>query len=232
MKHRSILICQILVICTAFYVVVSQITNFPFPSPFAKPFLDVREKWPTELVMKWIENGNPDASFVEFFNRDPERTVPPGNGIVSPADGVVKAIYTTDDIDYFTIGLSFWDVHVVRTPIAGTVTAIDEEGLSLFRTESETSNMAFLKGKAGPVQAIVTIAGDDGTTLKVRLITSYWASRLKVFVREGQRLEKGERIGRILLGSSVVVDFPSKFEFASKQFERVVGGETVIVEVP
>ena len=30
-----------------------------------------------------------------------------------------------------------------------------------------------------------------------RLITSYWASRLKVWVHNGQVLQKGERIGRI-----------------------------------
>jgi phosphatidylserine decarboxylase len=213
MSLRKTLILQLIIVGVAFYVIASQISHFPFPSPAARPFLGPREKWPTELVMQWIEEGTPDRSFLEFFNRDPERSVPAGPGIVSPADGVLKAVYTVDDTDYFTVGLSFWDVHVVRTPVAGTVTDVKIEGYSIFKTESETANMAFLKGKAGPVQAIVTIA-----------------SRLKVFVREGEHLQKGQRIGRILLGSSVVVDFPSAFDFVPKQGDRMVGGETIIAK--
>ncbi len=230
MSLRKTLILQLIIVGAAFYVIGSQISHFPFPSPAARPFLGPREKWPTKLVMQWIEEGTPDRSFLEFFNRDPERSVPPGSDIVSPADGVLKAVYAVNDTDYFTVGLSFWDVHVVRTPIAGTVTNVEIEGYSIYKTESETSNMAFLKGKAGPVQAIVSIAGDEGTSLKVRLITSYWASRLKVFVREGEHLQKGQRIGRILLGSSVVVDFPSTIDFIPKQGDRMVGGETIIAK--
>jgi phosphatidylserine decarboxylase len=85
----------------------------------------------------------------------------------------------------------------------------------------------YLKGKDGPVQQIVTLNTDYGE-IKVRLITSYWASRLKVRVHEGQRLEKGQRVGRILLGSSVVVDVPSGVGFAVKKGERIVAGETII----
>jgi phosphatidylserine decarboxylase len=124
--------------------------------------------------------------------------------------------------------LSFWDVHVVRAPVAGVVKNIEREGLTIYR-ESETENQAYLDGKDGPVQEIVTIASDHGD-IKVRLITSYFASRLKVSVHVGDRLKKGARIGRILLGSSVVVEFPGEVQLSVRPGAVVVGGETVILE--
>lgn len=224
-----VLFIQIAILAVSAYIIISQITYFPFPSPIAKIFLSPEKKWPTELVEHWIESDNPDASFVEFFNRDPDRDIPAGPSLVSPADGVLKGVYERDGTDHFTVGLSFWDVHVVRTPAAGIVQSVETEGFSLYKTQSETADFAFLKGKAGPVQSIVTIASGD-LTFKVRLITSYWASRLKVFVNPGQELAKGQRIGRILLGSSVVVDLPGKCIFQQHPGERLIGGETIIAD--
>jgi phosphatidylserine decarboxylase len=217
------LILQVILLIGAGYVIASQLLNFPFPSPAARLFLGPQERWPTELVKRWVEAGNPDASFVEFFSRDPERIIPAGANLVSPADGRLKDIYENEGTDHFTVGLSFWDVHVVRSPIAGVVESVESEGNVLFKTQSESADLVFLKGKAGPVQSIVTIA-DGRIRLKVRLITSYWASRLKVFVSPGQHLEKGQRIGRILLGSTVVVDLPHGCSFHQRQGERMVGG--------
>jgi phosphatidylserine decarboxylase len=64
----------------------------------------------------------------------------------------------------------------------------------------------------------------------VHLITSYWASRLKLRVRVGEKLEKGQRIGRILLGSTVVAEFPGDLKFSVRPTQRVLGGETIIAE--
>jgi phosphatidylserine decarboxylase len=76
---------------------------------------------------------------------------------------------------------------------------------------------------------VLTLDTDYGE-VKVRLITSYWASRLKVWVHEGDHLTKGQRIGRILLGSSVVAEFPGKVTFSVPVQQRVVGGETIIFD--
>ena len=151
--------------------------------------------------------------------------------MVSPADGIVQDITVRDGITFLVIGLSFWDVHVVRTPVAGVVKEIEHEGNYFGRKESkaELLDSFFLQGKAAPVQQIVTLATNDGEA-KVRLITSYWASRLKVWVHAGQRLEKGQRIGRILLGSTVVAEFPGNVRLLVEPGQRVVGGETIIVE--
>jgi phosphatidylserine decarboxylase len=68
---------------------------------------------------------------LEFFGRDPPRVVPKGDHLVSPADGILQVASFIDGLSYFVVGLSFWDVHVVRTPIAGTVKDIEVVGTSL-----------------------------------------------------------------------------------------------------
>jgi len=205
-----------------------QLAAFPFPSPLVKPALSPKDRWPTELVQQWVEAGTPDKSFSEFFARDPERTVPPGLDMVSPADGVIKNIVTVGDTTYFVVGLSYWDVHVVRTPVAGKVMALEQEGLNFSKFWSETNDEPYLQGKSGPVQTILTIDTPTGDQLKLRLITSYWASRIKTWVRVDHEVSKGDRVGRILLGSSVVVDIPQGYRYLVKKGERVVAGETPI----
>lgn len=219
---------QLAILTASLFAIALQAWNFPYPSPLVQPLLEPRQRWPEDQVKAWVESGVYDPGFVRFFMRDPERTVPAGDNLVSPADGVVKEIAEFGDKKYFVVGLSFWDVHVVRTPVAGTVTSVDEEGEAIFRDVSETSQLAYIREKASPVQKTVTVRSDDGSSYKVRLITSWWASRIKVSARIGQRLTKGQRIGRILLGSSVVIDAPAAAAFQTPVGSRVVAGETII----
>lgn len=209
--------------------------NFPWPSPFIQPFLPPKERWPSEQVVQWVESQKFDPAFVDYFNRDPEREVPAGNNPVSPADGLVQATLYNDDLSELVIGLSFWDVHVVRTPVAGLVKSIEPGGHIDFRPFSDiqkdppqTKDIA-LRGKDAPVQAIITVATDEGD-VKIRMITSYWASRLRVWVHQGEQLQKGQRIGRILLGSTVAVAFPPDLRFSVRPSQRVIAGETTIAK--
>jgi phosphatidylserine decarboxylase len=228
-SSRRILIVQIGILLACAACVAELALSFPYPSPLIRPLLPAKLRWPTAQVEAWVESGHVRGDFLEFFARDPERVVPQGDNLVSPADGLIQNISVRDGISYFVVGLSFWDVHVVRTPVAGVVTDIAREGYSLFRDlpPEELRAMPFLRGKAAPVQEIVTLRTALGD-VKVRLITSYWASRLKTFVRIGQHLEKGERIGRILLGSTVVAEFPGTVSFSVQPGTRVTGGETII----
>ena len=231
MRPKRILILQLALLGACLFVVAQLALNFPFPSPLIRPYLPPHQRFPETQIKNWVESGTFDRDFLNFFARDPERTAPFGRNLVSPADGVVQTTAFRDGITYFVVGLSFWDVHVVRTPVDGVVKSIEQEGFYLTRNagKDELREAIFLRGKAAPVQQIVTLATDYGD-VKVRLITSYWASRLKVWVYEGQKLAKGERIGRILLGSTVVAEIPGKPDLAVKQTQRVVGGETIILD--
>ncbi len=231
------LVVQIALILFAGLAVAELLANFPYPSPLIRPFLPPKLRWPTNQVMEWVEIGQIDRGFARYFARDPERRIPPGDNLVSPADGVVQRIDFRDGTTYFVVALSFWDVHVVRTPIAGTVTEVEPIGtwydraMPGSRTAAQTEEVLLLKGKAAPVQQIVTIATKLGN-IRVRLVSSYWASRLRVWVHPGEKIAKGERIGRILLGSTVVVELPGRVGFDVRPPQHVLGGESVIGKQP
>jgi phosphatidylserine decarboxylase len=225
--QKRVLVLQAGIITLCLIALIELVVRFPLPSPLIEPFLPPQLRWPAAEVAAWVEAQNYDPGFLEYFYRDPKRTVPPGQNLVSPADGVLRDVVFKDAVTYFIVALSFWDVHVVRTPVAGVVKNITSEGFAFYRDSSEVKDQVYLKGKAGPVQQVLTLDTDYGE-VRVRLITSYWASRLKVWVHEGDRLSKGQRIGRILLGSSVVAEFPGNVKFTIPLQQRVVGGETVI----
>ena len=226
MKNRT-LIVQLGIVAVCAYAWAQLILNFPFPGPLVKPVLPPKLRWPSAEVIGWIEAQSYDPGFVQYFFRDPERRVPPGSNLVSPSDGVVMGTPYQNGISYFATTLSFWDVHVVRSPVSGTVKSIDSEGFYFDRERGK--ELIFLRGKDAPVQQIITLATRYGD-IRVRLITSYWASRIKVSVYPGQHVEKGQRVGRILLGSEVVVELPGNMrKFLVHGGERVRAGETVIL---
>jgi phosphatidylserine decarboxylase len=226
---RHILWGQIVILLLCGYALAALISNFPYPSPVIKPLLPAKLRWPSNQVSRWVEDGVFDRDFARYFARDPDRTIPATATLVSPADGIVQNIETRDTITYLVVGLSFWDVHVVRTPVAATVKSVEWEGSYLEKLASpeKIREMHFLHGKEAPVQAIITLATARGD-VRVRMITSYWASRLKVWVWPGKKIQKGERIGRILLGSTVIAEFPGKVDFDVTQGQHVQGGDTTL----
>ncbi|MGH7037584.1 MAG: phosphatidylserine decarboxylase [Stellaceae bacterium] len=227
---RRILIAQLVIVAVCLWAVGELAANFPYPAPLIRPFLTPKLRWPTAEIKGWVNAENYPSGFLEYFARDPHRTIPAGVNMVAPSDGQVQAILHHNGISYLVIGLSFWDVHVIRAPAAGTVTGLAEEGIWLDRGNKSRASMmnAILEGgKDAPVQQIITFQTRGGL-LKVHMITSYWASRLKVWVYRGQQIAKGQRIGRILLGSTTVLEAPGDLTFLVKPGQRVVGGETIV----
>ena len=229
LRLNPTLLLQIGILAFCLIAVGLFAVNFPFPSPLIKPFLPPKLRWPATQISQWAEAQSFDADYFKFFMRDPDRLVPPGDNLVSASDGVIKEIIFKDNITYLVIGLSFWDVHVIRTPVTGVVKDVEQQGLTFYRNASESKGQVYLNGKDAPVQQIVTLDTTYGV-IKVRLITSYVADRLKVWVHGGQKVEKGLRIGRILLGSTVVVEFPGKVHLSVIPGQRVVAGETIIFQ--
>ena len=222
---RLVLAAQFALMTICALAALQLIVHFPFPSPLIRPILPPKQAWPPDQIMQWVELGNYDSNFLEYFARDPARHIPKGTNLVSPADGVVQRALFDNEITYLVVGMSFWDVHVVRALIAGIVKNIEDDGS--YYPRGVWLKHGFLKGKPSPVEKTVTIETKYGD-VKVRLVSSYWASRLKVWVRIGERIEKGDKIGRILLGSTVITELPGDVPLIVKPKERVVGGETII----
>src|SRR5262245_55815469 len=65
--------------------------------------------------------------FLMYFFRGPERVITPGDGIaVSPADGKVVDVRPADGgRNRISIFLSPLNVHVNRTPVAGTIRKVE-----------------------------------------------------------------------------------------------------------
>ena len=145
-------------------------------------------------------------------------------GLVSPADGIVTSAEVLGDTRYVVIALSFWDVHVQRSPCLGQIESVEPAGDVYM--DGEGRDFAFLREKICPVQQRIVMLTKRGR-VAVRLITSLSASRLQVWVRPGETVRKGDRIGRILLGSTVVLEMPKAWDCALSVRQRVWAGETL-----
>jgi phosphatidylserine decarboxylase len=56
------------------------------------------------------------------------------------------------------------------------------------------------------------------------------ARRIETWVEEGEAIERGQRIGRILLGSTVVLELPATTKLLVEKGDRVWAGETEVAE--
>ena len=169
------------------------------------------------------------AAFFLWFFRDPQRTIPAGPGlIVSPGDGLVTetiAISTPDGPrQRISIFLSVFDVHVNRSPISGVLTKVRyQKGqyLNAMNPASADRNE----------QNIATVRG-EGVEVTFKQIAGLLARRIVFNHREGDRLERGQRVGLIKFGSRVDVILPADAEIRVKTRQRVKGGESVLAALP
>jgi len=177
--------------------------------------------------------------WVASFFRDPVRTTPRGGKlIVSPADGLVTMIAKVPpppelrgadglgDADYtrVSIFMSVFDVHINRAPIAGRVTRIAYVpgkfvNADLDKASEDNERQHFL------------IEGEDGLRIGFTQIAGLVARRILSFVRQGDVVDAGQRIGLIRFGSRVDVFLPSGTAPKVLLGQRAIAGETVIAEI-
>ena len=63
-------------------------------------------------------------------------------------------------------------------------------------------------------------------------IAGHLARRIVFTLREGDRLERGQRVGMIKFGSRTDIIFPAEAELRVKTGQRVKGGATVLAAMP
>ena len=169
------------------------------------------------------------AAFFLWFFRDPHRTIPTGPGlVVSPGDGLVTetvAISTPEGPrQRISIFLNVFNVHVNRSPVAGVLTAVRyQKGkyLNAMNPASADSNE----------QNVATVSG-DGYEVTFKQIAGLIARRIVFWPHEGDRLERGQRVGLIKFGSRVDVILPAEAELLVKVGQRVKGGSSVLAAMP
>jgi phosphatidylserine decarboxylase len=188
-----------------------------------------------------------------FFYRDPERISPKREGvIVSPADG--KVLYVKEvrngevpfskkkgrkfkleeltKVDFLKntkayqvgIGMNFLNVHVNRAPISGHVVFlrhIPGKFLSLKREEAVLMN-----------ERVTTLIENSKFKVAVVQIASRLVRRIVPYVKEGQKVSIGERIGIIKFGSQVDLLIPELpgLKICVKPGDEVIAGVSIIAE--
>ena len=168
------------------------------------------------------------GAFFLWFFRDPERTIPTGDGlVVSPADGKVTEVAATmlngAPCTRISIFLNVFDVHVNRSPISGVIrSAVYKKG--------QFGNAIAPSSADNNEQNIVTLEG-DGMTVVFKQIAGLLARRIVFNPKPGAKLARGQRVGMIKFGSRTDVIFPQPAEISVKLGDRVKGGSSVLAKV-
>jgi phosphatidylserine decarboxylase len=171
------------------------------------------------------------GAFFAYFFRDPERTIPSGDGlVVSPADGRVMIAGAADgqwtppgNWLQITIFLSPMDVHINRIPVAGRVTRIEYRPGKFLPAYKEDA----CENELNEIWL-----DHDGRTIVVRQVVGVLARRIVCRISEGQTLARGERIGLMKFGSRMDVFLPTDAELCVEVGRPVVAGETVLAHLP
>lgn len=187
------------------------------------------------------------------FYRDPERESPARDDIVvSPADGEVIYVRSSRDgmlpvatkhgRDYelieltktplreseaivVGIAMSFLDVHINRAPIAGDV-----------KLRRHFPGRFGSLGRPGMVfenERATTVIERPDLEVAVVQIASRLVRQIAGFVKVGESVKLGQRIGVIRLGSQVDVVLPARAEvqISVRPGDRVTAGESVLAVV-
>jgi phosphatidylserine decarboxylase len=162
-----------------------------------------------------------------LFFRDPERTIPEGNGLVlAPCDGKVllaEEATAKSDQGRVAIFMSIFDVHVNRLPVTGVVQELRRRRGSFHHAASD---------RAARENASVTARAstDFGEVTWVQ-VAGALARKISCRLKEGQAVVAGERFGLIYLGSRMEVRLPASVRIRVKPGQRVKAGSTILGEV-
>lgn len=174
---------------------------------------------------------------VMLFFRDPPRRPAEPDALLAPADGKVVDVSPVGadsmlGAEGVRIGIfmGLLDVHVNRSPLAGTVERI---------TRRPGSHLDARSGEAAERNASATILlrcrwAGRSYPLLVRQIAGLVARRIVTDLRVGQQLAAAERIGMVKFGSRVELWVPVELagELAVSVGQKVRAGRSVLARPP
>lgn len=173
------------------------------------------------------------AGFVIQFFRDPRRASPsvPGQ-VLSAADGKVVFVgpaadpYLARPAVKISVFMNVFSVHSNRSPVRGEVRKIWYTPGSFVNAELDKAsennerNAVWLREEAG------------GADLVVVQVAGLIARRILCYVKQGDRLDWGQRYGFIRFGSRVDLYLPESFIPKVRLGDRVTAGLDVLATAP
>jgi phosphatidylserine decarboxylase len=164
---------------------------------------------------------------VLFFMRDPKRYVTAAAGeAMSPADGKVIGIetvhdsYWNEDMQEVRLFLSILDVHIQRSPLPGRVVHIEKTpGAKLPAMRSDAS----IKNERNAIY----LDGEDGHFV-VTQVAGALARTIVCWVKPGQDVQTGDKLGMIKLGSQTSIRLPLSYRVDVRMGDTVRAGLDVI----
>jgi phosphatidylserine decarboxylase len=173
---------------------------------------------------------------VAAFFRDPVRVTPQGEGlIIAPADGLITMIQRVPvprelagenglgdaPLVRVSIFMSVFDVHINRTPIAGTIRQV-------VYISGKFLNADLDKASEENERQHIVVEGRDGRRIGFTQIAGLVARRIVGFVKPGDMVATGQRVGLIRFGSRVDVYLPDDIAPQVALGQRSVAGETIL----
>lgn len=165
---------------------------------------------------------------VVYFFRDPERKPPDDpRAVISPADGTITNIEEVDEPEMgrvfrISIFLSIFNVHVNRVPWPGAVQQVryfPGEFLDARNSQSAVRNE----------QLWIDLEA-NGRPMRIKQISGAIARRIVCWLKKGDVLVKGERMGMIKFGSRTDILIPADVvrEVCVKVGDKVQGALTIL----
>jgi phosphatidylserine decarboxylase len=174
--------------------------------------------------------------WVAAFFRDPTRTTPRGdNLVIAPADGLITLIsrvgpppelagaggMAAGEYTRVSIFMSVFDVHINRSPIDGRIAR-------MAYVPGKFINADLDKASEDNERQHFLVEGRGGVMIGFTQIAGLVARRILSFVKEGDQVEAGQRIGLIRFGSRVDVYLPAGTGPKVMLGQRSIAGETII----
>jgi phosphatidylserine decarboxylase len=186
--------------------------------------LTYRSPWAIGLGVVLVSLG----LFVFCFFRNPPRQIPSEQGvIVSPADGRVVVVKEEERAGQpgkrVSIFLAIWNVHVNRSPAAGTITKLEYKPGKFLAAWAESASFE-------NEQNVFSLASENGEIV-FKQIAGWVARRVVSWKKTGDVVARGELVGLVRFGSRVDVWMPAAVELAVRVGDNVKGGSSVLARV-
>jgi phosphatidylserine decarboxylase len=170
-----------------------------------------------------------------YFFRDPPRLTPVREGlVVAPADGRISRIVQLvppPELDLgeqprlrISIFMSVFDCHINRSPLAGRIDRMVYHPGAFISADLD-------KASESNERNAFVIATASGARIAVIQIAGLVARRIVPFVREGDMVNTGERIGMIRFGSRLDVYLPNGVRPLVGEGQTATAGETVLADL-